>query len=111
MWPPYCTAKSRSPPAFDALEIQVAEVLLPEVQVAPPSRVTCKRPPASPATITSPAALADIECQIRGLGYATFQLNEVADTVAAMGSIAAVADDALIAAAVADDALISAAAD
>src|SRR4051812_37401201 len=88
MPPPYCTAKMRLPVAVDALEIHVALALLPAVHVAPPSCETRIGPPASPATITVPSALVDIECQMRGVEKESVQLYEGA-VVAAAGAIAA----------------------
>src|SRR5207237_672236 len=47
------------------------------IQVAPLSCDTCRLPPASPATITSPAASDASECQTRGIGSATDQVYDV----------------------------------
>jgi hypothetical protein len=62
----------RLPDEDIALEIHVAEALLPDVHVVPPSCETCIVPPASPAAITSPAASVESECHMRAVGSATF---------------------------------------
>jgi hypothetical protein len=61
------------PVADIALEIHVADGLLPVVHVAPLSRETCIAPPASPAAITLPALFIDIECQMCGVPIAIDQ--------------------------------------
>src|SRR4051812_29177265 len=69
MPPWYCSATMRSPVPETALEIQMPDVLLPEVHVAPPSAETRINPAgASPATITSPFALEDSECHTCAVG-------------------------------------------
>src|SRR5690349_21235131 len=73
--PPNWTAKIWSPCADIALEIQMAEPLLPAVQVAPPSLETRIGPPASPAATTLPASLVESECQILGVATAKVQLG------------------------------------